>query len=43
MENTKVGWTHSHIQLTEPRENKDRGYKLQEFLEFFAKYYIMMV
>ena len=34
MENTKVGWTDLHMQLTEPRESKD-GYKLQEFLEFF--------
>jgi len=31
------------MQLTELRESKDRGYKLQEFLEFFAKCYIMIV
>ena len=43
MENAEVGWTHSHMQLTEPREIKDRGYKLQEFLEYFAKCYIMIV
>jgi hypothetical protein len=43
MENTKVEWTDFHGQLTELRESKDRGYKLQGFLEFFAKCYIMMV
>ena len=43
MENTEVGWADYHMQLTEPRESKDRGYKLQEFLEFLAECYIMML
>jgi len=43
MENAEVGWSDFHMQLTEPRESKDRSYKQQEFLYFFAKCYIMMV
>jgi len=31
------------MQLTKPRESKDRGYKLQEFLEFFVECYIKKV
>jgi len=43
MENTKFGWTDFLMQLTELRESEDRGDKLQEILEFFAKCYIMKV
>jgi hypothetical protein len=34
MENTTVGRTDCHMQLTEPRDSKDSSYRLQEFIEF---------
>jgi hypothetical protein len=34
MENTKAGRTDCHMQLTEPTDSKDSGYRLQGFIEF---------